>query len=195
MQRLEDIKFDKSPNYGVRGPNAISLVVIHAAEGTYDGTVATFKNPTSRVSAHFVIGRDGQIVNMVALENAAWHAMHYPNIISIGIEHQDRYLVGGQLTRGCMQDPNWFTLPQLQASANLVAQLMKKFSIPLYKVIGHNDPYLRQFGNNHSCPGPYFPWLKYKQLIQAAMDILNNPLVEVVAEVPKNKGGRPKKNV
>jgi N-acetyl-anhydromuramyl-L-alanine amidase AmpD len=135
---------------------------------------------------------------MVQLANAAWHAMHYPNMIGIGIEMVDRYMVGGYLTRGCMSDPSWFTTVQLQTVANLVATLMQEFNIPIAKVMGHNNPWLRQFGNNHQDPGPAFPWQKFGQLVQAALAV---PSVPVAPEpiplttpkpfVPRKQRGRP----
>ena len=134
--------------------------------------INVFKNNQSKVSAHFVVGRDGSVVQMVKLTDAAWHAMHVPNYMSFGIEMEDRYLVGGQLTRGCMNDPTWFTAVELETTAELVAQLMKEFNIPLDKVMGHNDPYLRQFGNNHQDPGPSFPWVHFRSMVAANMKLL-----------------------
>jgi N-acetyl-anhydromuramyl-L-alanine amidase AmpD len=181
---LKTIKFDPSPNFGVRGPNLISMAIIHACLGTMIGTIATFKNSGTRVSAHYVIDRDGSILQMVKLEDAAWHAMHWPNMISIGIEHVDRYNLAGTRTPGCMADKNWFTKPQLDASAALVAQLMHDFNIPLEKVIGHNDPSLKPYGNTHQDPGPYWPWLEYRKLINQELDKLK---VNVLVETDENR--------
>ena len=194
------ITFDPSPNYSSRGPNPPQFVIIHATAGTFEGTIATFKNKYSRVSAHFVIDRDGAIVQMVDIKDAAWAAMHWPNMVGLQIEHVDRYMVGGQLTRGCMGDPQWFTHEQLNASADLVAQLMQEFKIPIEKVIGHNDPWLRQFGNNHQDPGPYWPWHNYKLLLMQRLQsqpILESAPVQEAAEqapepVDKPRPGRRK---
>jgi N-acetylmuramoyl-L-alanine amidase len=175
---LTKIKFDFSPNFGVRGDHKIDHIILHAALGTFTGALTTLKNPKNPlgpVSAHYLIDRDGTIIQLVKLEYAAWHAMHYPNLISIGIEHVDRYNLGGTITLGCMHDKQWMALPQFKASAALVAQLMKNFNVKLENVIGHNDSWLRQFGNNHSCPGPYFPWLTYKAEVQTQLALLNQP--------------------
>jgi N-acetylmuramoyl-L-alanine amidase len=174
---LSSIRFEPSPNFGVRGPNKITTIIIHACQGTMLGTVATFKNSRTQVSAHYIVDLDGSILQMVKLENAAWHALRPPNLWSIGIEHVDRRISAGTLTRGCMADRNWYTKPQLDASAALVAQLMHDFNVPLDKVIGHNDPYLRAFGNTHQDPGPYWPWVEYRKLVQAELDKLNVPVV------------------
>lgn len=183
MINLDSIKFIPSPNFSVRGPNVPSMIILHCPVGTLQGTVNTFKNPASKVSAHFVIDRDGSIVQMVHLDKAAWHAMHVPNLMSIGIECVDRYFVNNQLTRGCMGDPNWYTRVQLETLCQLVAALMVKFNIPLFKVIGHNDMSLRKYGNNHADPGTYFPWRTFKDLTpKFAQEILDAQ--KVVASIP-----------
>jgi N-acetylmuramoyl-L-alanine amidase len=171
---LSQIKFVKSPNFGNRGGQKPQIIILHCPVGTLQSATATFLNPASKVSAHYIVDRTGDILQMVALSDAAWHAMHYPNLIGIGIEMVDRYMVGGYLTRGCMSDPQWFTEPQLQNVAELVASLMRQFNIPINKVMGHNDPYLRQFGNNHQDPGPAFPWGPFRQRV-AAINIAPPP--------------------
>ena len=77
---------------------AIDGVVLHdTGGGSAAGTIRWFANPQSRVSAHFVVGRSGRIVQMVPLERAAWHAgiaemvvkgeaRGNPNLCSVGIE-------------------------------------------------------------------------------------------------------------
>lgn len=176
MLDLSKIKQIPSPNFQPRGSNVPQIIVLHCPVGTMQGCIATFENRQSKVSAHYVVDRDGTIVQMVDLANAAWHAMHYPNMIGIGIEMVDKYMVGGYPTRGCMADPQWFATAQLAAVADLVSALMTKFNIPLNKVMGHNDAWLKQFGNNHQDPGPYFPWVNFKVLVQKALQV--NALVK-----------------
>lgn len=183
---LSSIKFIKSPNFQPRGSNVPQIIVLHCPVGTMQGCVVTFQNPNSKVSAHYVADRTGELVQMVDLSNAAWHAMHYPNMIGIGIEMVDRYLVGNYPTRGCMSDPQWFTTLQLAAVSQLVATLMQKFNIPLNKVMGHNDQWLKQFGNNHLDPGPYFPWVNFKVLVQKALTAQPQVEAEVRHEVTNN---------
>lgn len=73
------------------------IVLHYTAAGNARGTIQWFATPDSKVSAHFVIGRDGQTTQMVSLEDAAWHAgsseMFYKgnlvkgaNSFTIGIE-------------------------------------------------------------------------------------------------------------
>ena len=52
-----------SPHYNYRPAGmAISMIVIHAtANSTLDGLTSWFLNPNSYVSAHYGIGKDGQV--------------------------------------------------------------------------------------------------------------------------------------
>jgi N-acetylmuramoyl-L-alanine amidase len=64
------------PNYTPgRGGNPIDLIVIHyTASGSAEGTISWFKNPRARVSAHYLVGKDGTIYQLVRDEDTAWHA-------------------------------------------------------------------------------------------------------------------------
>jgi N-acetyl-anhydromuramyl-L-alanine amidase AmpD len=66
-----------------------NLVVLHITCGTtMDGAYETFKTSLTphRVSAHFIIDRDGMVYQLLPLSDVAWHASEV-NHRSIGIEH------------------------------------------------------------------------------------------------------------
>jgi N-acetylmuramoyl-L-alanine amidase len=65
-----------SPNHSARPSAAlIDTVVLHAtANDTLPGTVRWFLLKSSKVSAHYVIGTEGVLVQMVHLARTAWHA-------------------------------------------------------------------------------------------------------------------------
>jgi N-acetylmuramoyl-L-alanine amidase len=85
-----------SPNYDPRpeGVQVDTVVLHHTAIDSTLGTVRWFNDPASHVSAHFVIGRDGSIVQQVSCYHRAWHAgvskdaegRESVNAFSIGIE-------------------------------------------------------------------------------------------------------------
>ncbi|MDP2031403.1 MAG: N-acetylmuramoyl-L-alanine amidase [Thiobacillus sp.] len=84
--------FFASPNTG--GVITPSLLVLHYTAGSSAAsTVAWFRDPRSRVSAHLIIGRDGSVTQLVPFNRAAWHAgrsswgsLSGLNHYSIGIE-------------------------------------------------------------------------------------------------------------
>lgn len=64
------------PSYGkgLKFKKLRYLVHHYTAGRSYDSSLGRFKDPTSKVSAHFLVGRDGRIVQMVPLDRPAWHA-------------------------------------------------------------------------------------------------------------------------
>ena len=81
-----------SPHVGMSiGPR---FIVIHYTGGSSAaGTISWFQDPTSKVSAHLVIARDGKVTQMVPFDREAWHAgqsrwgnLSGLNRTSIGIE-------------------------------------------------------------------------------------------------------------
>ena len=158
-------EFIPSPNFSKR-VKPISAVVIHyTASLSIDGTIDWFKRRESQVSAHYVIGRDGRVVQMVADDNVGWHAgrsalrpdlpdgdpAKEPNVnaFSIGIE-----LVGTA--------DSGFTDRQLRSLYELLQILVVRYQIPPERVVGHS----------HIAPGRkidpdgydhQFPWAKTRE--------------------------------
>jgi len=75
------------PNQGGLFTAAPRLGVLHIMEGTLAGTDSWFKNPSSQVSAHFGIGKDGTVYQWVDTAFVAWHVAS-DNGFAIGIEHE-----------------------------------------------------------------------------------------------------------
>src|SRR5690606_5256919 len=108
-----DIKIDTTPNKGAKFSQGMpdSIVIHYTAGPSVASAVNTFKNPTAKVSAHLVIGRDGEIVQMVPFDTIAWHAgkSEYNgrsgyNNFSIGIE----IVNAGLLTKAGDNYLSWF---------------------------------------------------------------------------------------
>ena len=83
---VTDIKHH-SPRLGYK----VDTIVLHATgSSTAKGTLSYFRNPFSKVSAHYLIDKDGTIYACVNEARAAWHAgkcfLPYANQRSIGIE-------------------------------------------------------------------------------------------------------------
>ena len=130
-------EFIPSPNFGERPKNAvINCVVVHATViPTLEGTVAHFLDPKTEVSAHFVVGRDGRIVQMVPIEKRAWHTgvstwMGEGNLnnTSVGIEMVN-------LNDG--NDP--YPPEQLQAVAGIIRFVRNYYPVPDSRIVSHAD--------------------------------------------------------
>ncbi|MEV5511290.1 N-acetylmuramoyl-L-alanine amidase [Streptomyces orinoci] len=145
----------------------IDYIVIHDAEGSYSGMIATFQNTAARTSAHYVVrSSDGAVTQMVATKNVAFHSGNYWfNLHSIGIEHE------GFAAQGAA----WFTPTQYKATASLVRYLAERYHVPLDRqhIIGHdNVPGITReaVGGMHWDPGPYWDWNAFMDLLQAHDD-------------------------
>ncbi|MBW8851355.1 MAG: N-acetylmuramoyl-L-alanine amidase [Xanthomonadales bacterium] len=156
---------------GRRRGAVVDRIVIHITAGgpNIDGTIGWFQNGNhvnartgkpAPSSAHYIVGRDGEVVQMVRNADTAYHASS-ANSRSIGIEHN-----GNKPSRRNRRDlPP--TEPQYQASANLVAWLCAQYGIPADRehIRGHNEISPR---DQHDCPTDYWDWDHYMQLVQAA---------------------------
>lgn len=70
------VAWSDSPNFNKRPNDAVvDTVIIHSTVSpTLKGTVKWFGMPSAQVSAHFTIGKDGSIAQMVSTFDRAWHA-------------------------------------------------------------------------------------------------------------------------
>jgi len=142
----------------------INRIVIHITAGgsNINGTIRWFQDPASKVSAHYIVGQDGEVVQMVRDGDIAWHA-HSANGDSIGIEHVAR-------PRGGLSpnDPGLFpTQAQYCSSADLVRWLCYTYNVPIDRVHiqGHAeaDPHTTHRG----CPNAVWDWERYMHLVTA----------------------------
>lgn len=137
----------------------IDMIVIHDTEtpGVRDARTIWrhFANPKSMVSAHYIIGKDGEIVQSVPDELRAWHTgeSYYQgedhlNDRSIGIE-----LVNAQTG----VDP--FTNAQYKSLVRLVSYLVNVHDIPMDRIVGHKDITLKP--EHKKDPAANFSWSRF----------------------------------
>jgi N-acetyl-anhydromuramyl-L-alanine amidase AmpD len=108
-----------------------NLIILHITEGSSAASaIATFRASVHphRVSAHFVIDRDGTVYQLVDLNDTTWHASQV-NSRSVGIEH-------AATAEGLAA-----TEEQYVASSKLVAWLCGVLKIPCDRthVKSHNE--------------------------------------------------------
>src|SRR4051794_3537955 len=147
-----------------RTPQAIKCIVIHVTEGGFDGSVHVLTGGGSHASAHYVVNRDGRIMQLVHQSDIAWHAGNMAvNKESVGIEHV-----------GMTYDPVGFPRAEYVASAKLAAWVARRSLMPIDRAhfIGHSevpDPFdagLRGGSDHHTDPGPYWNWKLYLRLVR-----------------------------
>lgn len=121
-----------SPNFGLRRPNYV--IIHHTAQDSLQQTIKTFHNQQAAVSSHYVIGRKGEIVQMVNNYFRAHHAGAGKwgndtdlNSSSIGIE----------LDNNGVTDP--WTPEQMDALLKLLNYLKTTYRVPQANFLGHMD--------------------------------------------------------
>jgi hypothetical protein len=137
-----------------RGAAKIDFIVIHIAQGSYSGTISWFQDPRANASAHYVVGRGGQVAQCVRNEDVAWHAGNWTyNTKSIGIEHAG------------FAGAKW-PASMYRSSARLSARLCKRFNIPVdHHIIRHRSVP----GVATRCPGRRYNRRRYLRLVRRYM--------------------------
>lgn len=150
-----NIRQERTPNFhkGRRGGlGKIDQIVIHVTEGSADSTIEWFRNPASQVSSHYMVQKDGLIVQFVAEDDEAFAQGRVysptaplvvvrgdinPNYYSISIEHEGD---GEHEIKGA----------QRESSINLIRNISTRRGIPIdrYHVVGHHEIYSLK-----TCPG------------------------------------------
>ncbi|MFM9836341.1 MAG: 1,6-anhydro-N-acetylmuramyl-L-alanine amidase AmpD [Methylophilaceae bacterium] len=157
-----------SPNFDARPGREIDMIVIHNISlppNLYGGSgvVELFTNKlnpnehpyyatiyTAKVSSHFFIRRDGELIQFVSCLNRAWHAgvsnwqgRERCNDFSVGIE-----LEGSDFE--AFEDVQYQTLSELLKTL--------KETYPIQHIVGHSDI----APGRKTDPGAFFVWDKIK---------------------------------
>lgn len=150
MMQIEQQLLSVNFRHGRRA--AVDRIVIHVTEGDADSVVSWFNNPKAEVSAHYMVRKDGVIVQFVREEDEAWAEGRIdeptakvvlarpnvnPNSYCISIEHEG---TGREDLTGA----------QRAASIALVRDIAMRYKIPLDRdhVLRHHEIYALK-----SCPG------------------------------------------
>lgn len=147
-------------HYDVRKPSFV--MIHHTSQANLAQTIRTFQLPHTKVSSHYVIGRDGRMVQMLNDYLRGWHAgrgkwgsITDMNLVSIGIELDNNG-----------KEP--FPDAQINSLLILLDTLKTKYSIPQKNFIGHAD-----FApGRKDDPNVFFPW---QLLAERGFGIWYNP--------------------
>jgi len=140
-----------SPNWDERAL-PVTMVVLHYTEMEREAALQRLTDPEAKVSAHYFISEEGEVVRLVDEDKRAWHAgASYwrghkdVNSASIGIElDHPGHALG-------YRD---FAETQIDALVPLLHDIVRRHDIPRANVVGHSDVAPAR----KTDPGELFPW-------------------------------------
>lgn len=162
-----------SSNYNERSTK-VDTIVLHYTAADLRPSLEHLCNPkgTNRVSAHYVVDRDGTVYRLVPESKRAWHAGFSNwkgrkdlNNNSVGIEI---------INLGNEQYPN----AQIEAVIRLCQDIQDRHTI--VNIVGHSDIAVGRKVD----PGPQFPW---KRLAKAGVGTWTDDLHHADASIPQEK--------
>lgn len=169
---IDSATYIVSPNHDERenceNPETIIVHCISLPPGEYDDDAIErfFTNQLSAdehpyyqsmahftVSSHFLIKRDGRLMQFVPTHLRAWHA---GESVCLGRPKVNDFSIGIEL-EGLDTDPDGFTAEQYQVLSDLVHELRAKYpNIVEQNIFAHSDI----APGRKPDPGPYFDWTK-----------------------------------
>jgi N-acetylmuramoyl-L-alanine amidase len=153
-----------SPHHNARPDPGIDCIVIHDTESaTAREALSWFESPESKVSAHYVVDRDGTIYRCVPDARRAWHA---GESVVAGRGNVNNFSIGIELA-GFASQP--YPDPQIDAVVDLCVELCGRFpSITLERIVGHE--HIAVPAGRKTDPGPHFPWAAVRARIRLGRD-------------------------
>ena len=171
---IDDVEFCPSPNFDSRPDNIkVDLLVIHAISlpaGNYNTQLIKdlFLNKLEpgkdeflrsiqhlQVSSHFLVTRQGHLIQFVPINKRAWHA---GNSIYEGRKDCNDFSIGIEL-EGC--DEEEFEIDQYHSLSKLINFLSFELNISKKNIVGHADI----APERKTDPGPYFNWDLLKSML------------------------------
>ena len=147
-----DVTRCPSPNFDAR-KLPVSMIVLHyTGMPDAEGALARLTSPEAKVSAHYLVKEDGEVIQLVDEENRAWHAgksywrgITDVNSASVGIE-----IVNPGHEFGYRNFPD----EQIASVIPLVADIKERHGIGRGNIVGHSDV----APSRKEDPGELFPW-------------------------------------
>ena len=147
--------FNYSPNFNLkkRVTKQIKYIIFHyTGMKTESGAINKLTNIQSKVSSHYLIKNNGEIVKMVPDLYIAWHAgkSSWKNYKSLNLNS-----VGIEITNpGHELGYKKFSKKQISSLLKLSKFLIKKYKISSKNILGHSDI----APERKKDPGEKFPW-------------------------------------
>jgi len=150
-----------SPNFDLkkRKPNQIKFIIFHYTGMKKESeAIERLTNIKSKVSSHYLIKNNGEIIAMVPDLYEAWHAgvSSWKNSKSL-----NKHSIGIEISNpGHDYDYKIFSKKQIQSLKKLAKFLIKKYNINQKNILGHSDI----APSRKKDPGEKFPWKYFAKI-------------------------------
>ena len=144
-----------SPNFSLpkRQKKNIKYIIIHYTGMKNESSALNrLTDNRSKVSAHYFIKKNGEILNLVPDLYEAWHAgkSNWKNIQSL-----NRYSIGIEIQNSGHENfYEKFSNKQMNSIKKLLRFLIKRYGVNCKNILGHSDI----APNRKKDPGEKFPW-------------------------------------
>ena len=144
-----------SPNFNLpkRTKKSIKFIILHYTGMRKESSaIKKLCDFNSKVSAHYFIKKNGNILNLVPDLYEAWHAgkSSWKNFKSI-----NKYSIGIEIQNpGHFYSYEKFSIKQINSLKELIKKLIKIYKINRKNILGHSDI----SPNRKKDPGEKFPW-------------------------------------
>lgn len=145
-------KYIQSLNFSSRNGQKVLAIVCHISDGSAQSVIQTFTNPKTQVSSHYLVCRNGDIIQFVREEDCAWangkkvnptarvvldNINLNPNLFTISIEHE------------AFNNEDLTEIQYVNSSA-LIKEICQRCGLPINRetIIGH-----REIRADKNCPG------------------------------------------
>ena len=161
--RYVEADFHKSPNTSGTIKQH-QFVVLHDDLGYWDGTTSWLMNPSSKVSYHLYISKQGEVRQFVEMNKRAWHCgvsewkgFNNLNDYSIGVCFQN---LGNEP----------YTPAQIEKGLEVCKTIMEYYGIS--EVVRHRDI----APNRKADPNNLFPWEEFKKQLNSDVKTVTTSL-------------------
>jgi N-acetylmuramoyl-L-alanine amidase len=143
-----------SPNFEPRPQGVpLDMIVLHYTDMlNAEEALERLCDPQAKVSAHFLISKEGELYQLVDPKHRAWHAgvsswegQGDINSRSIGVELDNL---------GHTFGPEPFSKVQMKTLLALLEELTQTYGIQPHRIVGHSDV----APGRKKDPGEWFPW-------------------------------------
>ena len=175
---------NNSPNFNPkkRNKNQIKFLIFHyTGMRTEKAAIKKLTDIKSKVSSHYLVKQNGDIIALVPDSYIAWHA---GKSVWKNYDSLNKYSIGIEISNpGHKHGYQNFSIRQIKSLVKLSKYLIKKYKIKKNSILGHSDI----SPERKMDPGEKFPWKNLSKLKLAYWHSLEEKKIRKLRLIKLNK--------